>query len=368
MLQFKNGSFKIMQIADLHEVPLPSRDTERLITLALERERPDLVIFTGDQLYGPVPLFWVGSPERNVKKTIEAVLKPIAAAGVPFAFTFGNHDEQTGVPAKKQTEFYAGVPGYLPGERRSEEDPGTLLLPVYGMDGAQTHNLLLVDSGRQIHTGAYEAVKPEQLGWIKEKLKEHPYPTLVFQHIPVPEYYEVLERASRKEKGAAEAFRTHRHEYYKLPAALTAKGGFLGETPAIPDSNGGEFETLLQSGCVKAIFVGHDHNNSFTADYKGITLAYTQGAGFRSYGPGLRRGVRIIELSEADPAGFSTRTVTYCDLTDEPLKAPLIPFVMDRLPTSFEEIKRIALVGGAAALAAGAAAAAAYLKLRGGKK
>ena len=365
MLQFHNGTFRIMQIADAHELPLPSPDTTRLITLAIEREKPDLIVFTGDQLYGPVPLFWLGDPEKNVRKALTAILAPALKAGVPFAVTFGNHDDQTGVSARRQAEIYAEFPGCIQGERRSEADPGTLRLEICGADGTPKANLLLVDSGRQIHTGEYLPVQPAQLEWIKETLTENPQPTLVFQHIPVPEYYRVLERTKRGETGAKEAFRTHAHEYYRLPMDIHSKGGFMGETPAIPDKNTGEFELLRSLGNVRAVFVGHDHINSFCAELDGIALAYTQGVGFHAYGPGKNRGVRIIELSEADPAAFTTRTVTYADLTEEPLLSPLIPFVMDRLPTTVEQVKRIALIGGAAFAAA--AGAGLYFLKRAGK-
>ncbi len=129
----------------------------------------------------------------------------------------------------------------------------------------------------------------------------------------------------------------------------------MGETPAVPDRNTGEFGLLSSLGCVRAVFVGHDHSNSFCAELDGITLAYTQGTGFHAYGPGKKRGVRIVALPEENPADFRTRTVTYADLTNEPFRSPLVPFVMDRLPTTMEEVKRIALLGGAAgAVLAGA--------------
>lgn len=357
MLQFHNGAFKIMQIADVQELPLVSPDTVKLISLAIEKEKPDLVIFTGDQLYGLIPLFRVGDPTENARSALNAFLTPVEAAGIPFAVTFGNHDDQCGLSAKRQAEIYAEFPHYLPGERRCEEDPGTLLLAINGADGKPAARLLLVDAGRQQRTGAYEAVTPEQLMWIKRQLTGKAQPVFVFQHIPVPEFYGVLERTKRGTPGAAEAFRTHAHEFYRLPDAVTRAGGFMGETPAVPDHNSGEFELLRSLGTVRGIFVGHDHKNSFAAALNGITLAYTQSAGFHAYGPGRARGVRVIELRENDPAAFTTRTVAFHDLTRDPFSEPLLTFALDHLPTKLEQAKRIALAGGAAALCAAGALA-----------
>ena len=53
MMKFNSEhKFKIMQIADTQETPDVSPDTLSLINSALDREKPDLVIFTGDQIKG----------------------------------------------------------------------------------------------------------------------------------------------------------------------------------------------------------------------------------------------------------------------------------------------------------------------------
>ena len=53
MLRFNSDhKFKIMQIADTQEIPAVSPDTLSLINNALDREKPDIVIFTGDQIKG----------------------------------------------------------------------------------------------------------------------------------------------------------------------------------------------------------------------------------------------------------------------------------------------------------------------------
>ena len=41
-----NGKFKIMQLADIQEIPNVSVDTVKLIDRALEEEKPDLVVLT----------------------------------------------------------------------------------------------------------------------------------------------------------------------------------------------------------------------------------------------------------------------------------------------------------------------------------
>ena len=48
----KNGKFKIMQITDIQEIYNVSNDTLKLLEAAVEKEKPDLVVYTGDQIKG----------------------------------------------------------------------------------------------------------------------------------------------------------------------------------------------------------------------------------------------------------------------------------------------------------------------------
>ena len=52
-LKFRpNGKFRIMQIADIQDTQITSKDTIELIEAALDKDKPDLVVFTGDQIKG----------------------------------------------------------------------------------------------------------------------------------------------------------------------------------------------------------------------------------------------------------------------------------------------------------------------------
>ena len=190
-----------------------------------------------------------------------------------------------------------------------------------------------------------------------------PVPAIVFQHIPVPEYYDVLRRVPKGTKGAVEAFRTHRNEFYVLPEEVTAAGGFMKESPATPDRNSGEFATLKADGNVLGVLVGHDHINSFVAEKDGVKLIYTQGSGFNVYGPGRQRGVRIITLHENDLSRFDTRTVTFDDLTKDRVHRPLTEFVLTHIPSSIEQVKKWIPLAAVSATAIGLAAVGGGMKL-----
>lgn len=343
------GKFKILQIADIQEEAKVSPDTLRLLDLAVQKENPDLIVFTGDQIYGIHPSFYAGDRKELATKTIRTIASAVNKYNIPFAVTFGNHDSQVGISNAEQAEIYNSFENCIHGEYASSEDKGTFRLPVY--DGEDhVFDVYMIDSNGQSVTGEYMPVSEEQLNWFRnerEKGKEDGKYTnaVVFQHIPVPEFYDVLERVKFGTKGAVEAFRTHKGEFYKLPENIINEGGFMGESPAVPDRNSGEFEVLKEKGNILALIVGHDHINSFTGEKDGIKLIYTQCAGFNVYGPKLKRGVRIIEIDKRNTDSFNTYTVTYDELTNEKLSAPLKEFILTHIPTSMEQVKRLAAIG-----------------------
>ncbi len=345
----KNGKFKIMQIADVQECASVNPDTIKLLTLALEKEKPDLVVFTGDQIYGIHPSFYNKNRKEQAVKVLKEIISPVENAGIPFAVTYGNHDCQVGLSNAEQADIYAESPFNISGAPHSDTDRGTFRLPLYD-DESHVFDIYLFDSNGQAPTGEYLPVSEEQIEWFKEERERAKEDgkyinSLAFQHIPVPEFYDVLKRVKFGTKGAVEAYRRHKGEWYVLPEEILKTGGFMGESPATPDRNSGQFEALREKGNVLGLLVGHDHINSFVAEKDGIKLIYTQGAGFNVYGPGRQRGVRIVELDANDLGKFSTHTITFGELTDDKLSNPLQEFIFAHIPTSIEPVKRIAAVG-----------------------
>lgn len=120
------GKFKIMQITDIQEIPDVSPDTIKLINAALEEEKPDLVVLTGDQIKG-YGVSYKGKGDaliESVAETVGKLLKPVTDRHIPFAVTFGNHDRQVGISNKDQFEkIYKALPGCV-GEQAEGIDGG----------------------------------------------------------------------------------------------------------------------------------------------------------------------------------------------------------------------------------------------------
>ncbi len=361
MLRFNSDhKFKIMQIADTQEIPAVSSDTLSLINNALDREKPDLVIFTGDQIKGYSKKF--KKDPVIIESTIDILVEPIAKRNIPFMVTYGNHDAQCGVDNRGQYKFYAKYDNFISGDLRNSDDVGTADIQIYSStEDKPVFELYIIDSHGKAKDGAgYAPVDKKQIEWYvsrREQLKAENgdyLPSLVFQHIPVPEFFDVIKKVPKGTKGAVPAYGEHENEYFVLNDETIAEGGFMLESPASPDVNTGEFEAMSEKGDVLGIYVGHDHNNSFVVKYKGVDLGYTQGAGFNVYGPGENRGVRIFELDETAPREYKTHTATFKELCGTKIKTPVKEFIYKHAPTSPRAVKPILIkVGiGIAAIAA----------------
>ncbi len=347
MMRFrKDGTFKIMQITDMQEVPAVSPDTLALLEAAVEAEHPDLVVYTGDQIkgYGVTYKGKGKELEQAVAKTVGTLLEPVTKRNIPFAVTFGNHDRQVGISNKDQfNDIYKAFPSCVGEQAEGLDGGGTYNVPIKASDGSDrdVFNLYLFDSGTDAKGGGYEAFDPNIIDWYKRtrdalKEKNGAYvPSIVFQHIPLPEYYNVLKRVKKGEKGAIQAFRTHKHEFYVLGDTCKA-GDMLLEPPSIPDKNTGEFDALAEQGDVLAVFVGHDHKNSFVGRCQNIDLGFTQSSGFNVYGNRTKRGVRCFVLHETQPNTYETYTRTFDELVGTKVTRPVFDYLTSKAPATVD--------------------------------
>ncbi len=342
----RNRKFKIMQITDMQEIPAVSPDTIALLEAAVEAEKPDLVVYTGDQIkgYGVTYKGKGKELESAVTKTIATLLEPVASRGIPFAVTFGNHDRQVGISNKDQFNNIYKKLGNCIGEQADGIDGGgTYNIPICASDdsGRVVNNLYLFDSGTDAKGGGYEPFDTDIINWYKKtrdelKAETGDYvPSIVFQHIPMDEYYKVLKQVPKRTKGATRAFRTHKNEYY-IVGDTCGKDDVLLEPPSVPNANTGEFDAISECGDVMAVFVGHDHKNSFVGTYKGVGLGFTQSSGFNVYGNRTKRGVRMIVLDEDKPNEYETYTRTFDELVGPKVSKPVNDYLMYLAPETMD--------------------------------
>ena len=63
--------------------------------------------------------------------------------------------------------------------------------------------------------------------------------------------------------------------------------------------NTGLFEAFKKENNMKAVFVGHDHNNSYSGFYRDIELVFGRKGGYGSDGPNyVQKGATVIKVKE----------------------------------------------------------------------
>ena len=326
MLKFNSdGKFKIMQVADIQDTQLLNKNTFEFLGAALDREKPDLVVLTGDQIKGYGLTMSLANSTKNCEKIIKTIIEPMDKRGIPFTFVFGNHDSQAFASSKEeQLEAYKSSQ-YCLAEAGERELAGLCNhnLEIKDEKGKKTlFNIYLIDSLGASVSGVCDAVSEGQIEWYRstrERLKKENgsyVPSLVFQHIPVPEIWNLVKEVPKSHKPHAVGYGKYAGKYYTIDENYLIPGNcdFMFETPGAADSNNGEFDALTEKGEVLGAFFGHDHNNSFVGKYNGLAMGYCQGCGFNVYGPGMDRGVRIIEIDKNNLNTFNTYTVMYRDV------------------------------------------------------
>lgn len=275
-----NGKFKIVQFTDVHWVPgndASAAAVERMREV-LDAEKPDLVIFTGDVAFG-----------KPAKECFQNAFEPVISRGIPFAFTFGNHDDEQGMTRQEIFQFIKDMPGNLTGHVEGLSGVTNYILPILSSDGSsEAFTLYLFDSHSYSPDKAvegYDWIKADQVAWYREssaRIKAanggKPLPAMAFFHIPLPEYNE----AARDEN------------------ALLI--GIRKEMACAPKVNSGLFTAMLEAGDVMAVFVGHDHVNDYITSWKGIALGYGRYTGGKTvyWDVPWGNGARVIELTEGE--------------------------------------------------------------------
>ena len=369
-LQFhESGKFRVLQFADIQDGPKVSSDTIRLIEASLDATRPDVVIFTGNQVAGYDTAYadtfrkrrWSGgfaavksadrrAAERraaDLERTREKVrgmigrfTAPLAERGIPWAVTYGNHDFQCGLDNAELDAIYREFPGCLnpestaasadhprtmPGSGLPDQlvypcEPGTFALPVSDVDHTHTVlGLVLLDSGDYARSGGYGAPSGKGFSFLRRVPELLGEQSMLFQHMAMPQYYDLLREVPANAANAIQGYRAFDGHSYVLDETKTEPGSYLGEGISCPDHDYGEFALLKETRGYFAVAVGHDHRNGFVGAHNGIMLVATPTCGFGSYGPvPEKRAARLFEFDIRHPHEPRTQLLEFGDLVGKP--------------------------------------------------
>ncbi|XP_010259863.1 PREDICTED: probable inactive purple acid phosphatase 28 isoform X2 [Nelumbo nucifera] len=335
-----DGTFKILQVADMHYAKgkmtrcrdvLPSEfeycsdlNTTRFIRRMIEVEKPDFLVFTGDNIFGP--------STADAAESLLGAFGPAIESRLPWAAILGNHDQESTMTREELMSFislmdYSVSQINPPGIATENIDGyGNYNLQVHGAFGSDLANtsvldLFFLDSGDRATLNGirgYGWIKESQLHWLRSiyevfqgnkydqnglnsiasptKAAQPHSPALTFFHIPIPEV---------------------RQLWFKDIV------GQFQEAVACSVVNSGVLQTLSAMGNVKAVFMGHDHNNDFCGELEGIWFCYGGGFGYHAYGKAgwpRRSRVVLVELAKGLRSWMGVERIkTWKRLDDENL-------------------------------------------------
>lgn len=249
---------RILQLTDLHyfrfrnqTVETKNEQINALVHALVAHAKPDLVMVTGDLW----PNNWDGAAESRMRYAI-AQLEEL---GIPWAYTWGNHDELPDF--SKGYEAFAQAKNSL--YRGGILTDGNYVVDIVSPNHRRLVQLVCLNS-RTAGLGDGERT------WLR-KLAETdtaPTPRFAFFHVPIKQY----EDAWNSGKAA----------------------GFIGEKVSGEKEDGSTLPLLKKLG-VRACFCGHDHVNDFSGVVDGIELVYGRATG--GYGTErFDKGGKIIDI------------------------------------------------------------------------
>lgn len=299
----ENEDFRILQITDVHlggSLLSYTKDIKALkATYALiEHTKPDLVIVTGDLTF-PMGLFSFSLNNYAPVNQFAAFMRNI---GIPWAFTYGNHDTETVATHSRieLNEVYKSL---------SYKTSGTLLYPytqpeitgrsnqlikICNADGSLNQALFLIDSNDYTGEGVnvYDYIHDDQVDWYAKEVKRlnseegKVVSSMVFFHVPLQQYRSAYELYLQGSEDVQYFFGANNEKMINKVCCS--------------DHPSKLFDTMVGLGSSKAAFCGHDHYNNISLEYKGIRLTYGMSIDYLAM-PGIendveQRGATLIIL------------------------------------------------------------------------
>lgn len=267
---YSGADFKILGFTDLHLDPAltdrkANNRTINMIKRNIDSEKPDLIVLGGDII--------TGAYNKTRAKGVADLLEKY---GIYWAPVFGNHDTEkpSGYSRAELTELWSGYTHCLL-KKGSVEGFGNYMVNIKTSENDVSQTLVFMDSGEylteeEINSNGldkkktqYDYIQPDQVQWYKDSLAAiaETYgdtKSLLFCHIPVPEYKNAYEEGE-------------------------VIFGKMNEEVACSKINGGMFDAIKEVGSTQALFAGHDHINDFIAIYQEIYFVYLQPSGYSTY-------------------------------------------------------------------------------------
>ena len=102
--------------------------TLTLLDSVIEKEKPDLIVFTGDQLNGQ-------GTSWDAKSVLTKFAKTVTDRRIPWAAIFGNHDDEDNDSRQDQIKYMQALPySLVQAGPKDIHGVGNYVLKVYSAD------------------------------------------------------------------------------------------------------------------------------------------------------------------------------------------------------------------------------------------
>ena len=322
----ENGEFRVLVLSDTHGFPpVPCAETIAAVNLLIEREKPDLLLFCGDNILGC-------ETEEQLRGCIGALAAYPEEHHIPWAHVFGNHDDECSKKGGRrlqtlhrsvQQKIYESYP-YCVSKAGPENIPGSgnYVLPVYAADKSRTDPVFAV-WGLDSHADVYDSPLSGQAAILKNTMYQGESGA-TGAYIPFAQirwYFstsEELEAFAGHRVPGLMAFHIPREEFYEvaLNPEETSMTGEKRESVCASPFNSGLFAAMMERGDIKAVCCGHDHVNDYAGTFCGICLAYVSHVGYETYHNESMMGGRVFVIREDAPEKIET----YMSYAKEPYR------------------------------------------------
>lgn len=295
--------FRILHLTDIHlggSLYSYWKDVKALEACYAELAytKPDLVIVTGDLCF---PL-GIMSMSFNNTAPIGQFAAFMRNTGIPWAFTYGNHDTENLSSASKEDcneilkslSYKTSANLLYPYVQPEITGRNNQLIEIRNTDGTLNQALFLIDSNAYTGEGinVYDYIHDDQVDWYTGEVKRlqaeegHTVSSLAFFHIPLQQYrtaYELYEQGSNE-----------------VTYFFGENGEKMIDKVCCSDYPSRLFDRMLDLGSTKGVFCGHDHYNNMSLEYRGIRLTYGMSIDYLAM-PGIefdtkQRGAELITL------------------------------------------------------------------------
>ena len=275
-----SAPFKILMFTDLHLAVLDKKHSSRehvrtleMLVKNIQREKPDLVLFGGDNVTSRFNFLRSHQFARILEKL-----------GVYWGGIIGNHegDNIWSIRRSRMVKIFSSYDHCIMRQGKADVDGDcNYSIRILNKDGSLRHAFFCLDTfdgmseemkkehGIVSDKFVYDVIKQSQIDWYSAQVQAMKrtfgaFTSAVLIHVPLTQF---ADAAALVEQGKAQFLYGDKREG-------VCAAGF----------DSGMFAAIKDGGVTQTVFCGHDHLNNFGVLYDGITLSYIEPSGYGAYG------------------------------------------------------------------------------------